>query len=132
MAGDYNWYKRHYSDKSVDVTLAATDTGKADVIAVKSANHQIFVQKISVNIYTAAAQAVTFQDDASTPVKIGAVPASQATPIVFDYGPKGVALTAGKNLDISNTAGPAALIHIEAYERPVNGALHLGVAASGQ
>jgi hypothetical protein len=116
-AGDYTHYKDLYSDKTVDIDLAATDAGKDNVIVVKSANHQIWVQKISYSVITAAAQPVTFQDDASTPVKITVVPASQATSVVIDFGPKGVPLTIGKNLDISNTAGPAAKIHIEAYEK---------------
>lgn len=118
--------------KTVDVTLAAADTGKADVVAVKSANHQLFIQKITYNPVTVAAQAVTFQDDAGTPVKIGVIPASQATPLTLDFGPKGVALTAGKNLDISNTAGPAAQIHIEAYEKIVSGSISTGTAAASQ
>lgn len=118
--------------KTVDITLAAGDTGKNDVLAVKSANHQLWVQKITYNPVTVAAQAVTFQDDAGTPVKIGVIPASQATPITLDFGPKGVALTAGKNLDISNTAGPAAQIHIEAYEKIVSGAISTGTAAASQ
>ena len=115
--GDYGHFQRMFPSKNVNVDLAAADSGKNDIIAVRSANHQIYVQKISYNVITAAAQAVTFQDDAGTPVKIAVVPASQATPIVFDFGPEGVPLTIGKNLDISNTAGPAAKIHVEAYEK---------------
>lgn len=116
--GDYTFYtQRWFTNRATDVDFAATDGGKDNVVVVRSANHQIFIQKISYNPVTAAAQAVTFQDDAMTPVKIATVPASQSTPMVFDFGPKGVALSVGKNLDITNTAGPAAKIHIEAYER---------------
>lgn len=122
--GDYTQYKAWHRDKTTDVDLAATDGGKDNVIAVRSANQQLFIQKIAYNPITVAAQAVTFQDDAGTPVKIAVVPASQATPLVFDFGPKGRPLTAGKNLDIANTAGPAAAIHIEAYERDVNAAIN--------
>src|SRR5258705_114763 len=123
MVGDYSQYKRIYSDKTTDINLAATDAGLAGVTAVRNTSYQLFIQKISFNPITAAAQAVIFRDSANTPIGIGTVPASQSTPLVFDFGPKGVALTAGKNLDISNTAGPAAKIHIEAYERPVNAAI---------
>lgn len=131
-AGDYVFYKNLYTDRTADVVLAAADTGKDNIVAVKSANHQLFVQKISYNPVTAAAQAVLFQDDNGTPVVIGTVPASQASPIVFDFGPKGRPLTAGKNLDISNVAGPAANVHVEAYERIVSGAINTGTTAAGQ
>lgn len=132
MFGDYTSYQKWNTKKTANVQLATGDAGKDNVIAVKSANHQLFIQKISYEPITAAAQAVTFQDDAGTPVKIAVVPASQASPLVFDFGPEGYALTAGKNLDIANTAGPAAAIHIEAYEKIVSGAIHTGLAASGQ
>jgi hypothetical protein len=117
MLGDYTFFQKTFTSKNANIDLAAGDGGKADIVAPRNANWQIFVQKISYNPVTAAAQVVTFQDDAGTPVKICTVPASQATPIVFDFGPTGVPLTVGKNLDISNVAGPAAKIHIEAYEK---------------
>jgi hypothetical protein len=116
-AGDYTQYRRWYADKTADVDLATGDGGKANVITCRSANHQLFIQKISYLPITSAAQAITFQDTANTPVKIGVVPASQTSPIILDYGPAGRALTAGKNFSLANTAGPAAAVHIEAYEK---------------
>jgi hypothetical protein len=117
-AGDYVHYRQMFSDRTKDTVLAATDSGKTDLATVKNANHRLYIQKISYNPITAHATAIVFQDDAGTPVKIGTVPASQTTPIVFDYGPKGRALTLGKNLDASQSgAGPAGDIHVECYER---------------
>lgn len=120
MSGDYFRFQRLHRSKNANLDLAASDGGKDNIIVVRSADHQIWVQKIHYAPITAAAQAVTFQDDAATPVKIAVVPASQSTPLVFDFGPTGVPLTIGKNLDIANTAGPAAKIHIEAYEKLAN------------
>jgi hypothetical protein len=117
QTGDYGHFQRTFESKTTDVTLATSDGGKQDVIAVRSASHQLWIQRITYHPITAAAQVVTFQDDNGTPLKIGTIPASQATPIVIDHGPKGVPLTVGKNLDIANTAGPAAQIHIEAYQK---------------
>lgn len=128
MTGDYAQYRRWYTDKTTDTDLAATDAGKAGVITPRSANHQLFIQKITYSPITAAAQAVTVQDTNGTPVKIGVVPASQSLPLTLDYGPRGRALTAGKNLDIVNVAGPAAAIHIEAYERLVSGVTNLATS----
>lgn len=124
MTGDYTQYQRWFTKKTADADLAATDAGKAGIVAVKDARHQLFIQKITYNPVVVAAQAVTFQDSNGTPVKLALVPASQATPVTYDFGPAGKALTAGKNLDISNTAGPAAAIHVEAYERIVNAAVN--------
>ena len=115
--GDYGHYRLFGTDKTTDVVLAVGDAGKDNVITPKSANHQLFIQKITASIVTAAAQAITIRDDAGTPVVIDVIPASQATSIILDYGPKGRALTVGKNLDIVNTAGPAFDFHIEAYEK---------------
>lgn len=133
MWGDYTQFQKWNTRKTVDVTLATADAGKAAVIAPKTtANHQLFIQKIFYSPVTAAAQAVTFRDSAGTPVVVGVIPASQSTPITLDFGPSGMPLTAGKNLDISNTAGPAANIHIEAYEKIVSGNIQSNSGASGQ
>lgn len=121
MYGDYSQYQKWNASKTTDFFLAAAAAGQAAVIAPKSANHQLFIQKIVFNVSTAAAQSIIFRDSNGTPLVIGTVPASQSTPLTMDFGPKGVALTTGKNLDISNTAGPAGMIHIEAYEKIGNG-----------
>jgi hypothetical protein len=117
---DYRYFQQLHRSKTTDTDLGTGEAGKTDVITVRSADHQIWVQKITYAPTTAAAQAVTFQDDAGSPLVIAVVPASQATPITIDFGPKGTPLGVGKNLDISNTAGPGAHIHIEAYETLAN------------
>ena len=118
--GDYAGYQNHYSNKTTDVTLAAADTGKANVIAPKSANHAIYIQKVTYTPLTVAAQAITLVDDGSG-ADLALIPASQATPYVADYGPKGIKLTTGANLDITPaSAGPAGMFHIEAYEKLEN------------
>ncbi len=117
--GDYAQEKRWHTDKTTDVQLLAADGGKADCIAPKSASHQLFIQKITATVQTAAAQAVTIRDDSTTNIVLGVIEASAAvgTIRIFDFGPKGIALGVGKNLDIANTAGPAIEFHIEAYEK---------------
>ncbi len=123
--GDYVGYQNHYSNKTTDLTvLAATDD--TTLITAKSANHQIFVQKITITISTYSAKTWLFKDSAGTPVELDLVtiPAagvalpSENNSIVLDYGPKGTPLTLGKNLllDVS-AAGAAGRIHVEAYEK---------------
>jgi len=125
MAGDYAFYRRQYSDKTVDATiLAATDD--QTLITAKSAKHTIFVQKITVEITTYSAKTWTFTDSNGTPKPVAhiSIPAaavalpSESNIITCDFGLKGLALTEGKNflLDVS-AAGAAGAIHIEAYEK---------------
>lgn len=126
MAGDYNKYRMCYADKSTDLTvLAATDD--TTLITPKSADHQIFVQRIVVTISTYAAKTWLFKDSAGTPVELDLISipaaavalASESNAFAtLDYGPVGTPLTKGKNLllDVS-AAGAAGRIHVEAYEK---------------
>lgn len=128
MAGDYTHLQFQHTRKVTDVfVLAATDyTTATAIVSVKSANHRLYVQKISVNITTYGTDTWTFRDSAGTPVPIGhiSIPgaavalASESGSIIFDYGPTGIALTLGKNLDmIMSGTGSAGAIHVEAYEK---------------
>jgi hypothetical protein len=128
MAGDYLHPQYQHTRKVTDVfVLAATDyTTPAAVVSVKSANHRLYVQKISINVTTYGSDTWTFQDSAGTPVPIAhiSIPAavvalaSESGSIIFDYGPTGIALTLGKNLNMTMSGtGSAGAIHIEAYER---------------
>ena len=108
----------------VDKQILAADAGPFDnVVAVLTTTHQIFIQKITLSIYTHAAQTITFVDDAATPVKIAArldAASAAGVPdvIVWDFGPHGTALTLGKNLDITlSAAGIGARVHIEGYQK---------------
>ena len=126
MAGDYLQHQFNHTRKIKDLFILAATDDQTDVIAVKSANHRIYIQKITVAITTYSAKTWTFQDDASTPVPIWhiSIPAaavalpSESNTMVADFGPTGVALTLGKNLDLDvSAAGAAGVIHIEAYEK---------------
>lgn len=77
----------------------------------------IYVQSITVNIKTSAAQSITFQDNASTPIVVNFIEASAAAGVTrtINFGARGFALTLGKQLDISGVAGPAYSYSVEAY-----------------
>lgn len=111
-------YRSKWGDASISGVVLAAGTGAADAIAVKSAKHTIFIQKITLFIKTSAAQTITFQDDASTPLDAYIVEASAAAGVIrsIDYGARGFKLTEGKNFDIVNTAGPAYSYAVEAYQ----------------
>ncbi len=138
---DYLAYKKRYTNKSIDRQIVAADdtTALNNLIAVKSANHQLFIQKIAFYETTESnGKSLTFQDDASTQVVLGkylSVTAGAGIPkaLLVDFGPQGYALSAGKNLDVVvSAAGIAGALHIEAYERIVSGAIHTGLAAAAQ
>lgn len=117
--GDYSRKLDRYTDVSVQYQIAAADTGTKTPIAA-STGYSIFVQKILVSIFTDAAQSLTFQDNAGTPVVIGKTKASPGLgPILFDFGPDGYPLTEAKQLDIViSGAGLGAAIFITAYKKP--------------
>lgn len=124
MAVRHRNYLSQYKDLSRALNLLATDTPTtvgADFLAGR-AGYTIYILKIIVHVRTAAAQAITFQDDAGTPVVIAVLPASAAAGdqhVLVDVqdGP-GIPLTEGKNLDITGAAGVAATISIVAYLKP--------------
>lgn len=124
-AGDYTHFKFHHRNKTRSRHVLATDTSTqlADFITPKSAEHTLYIQRISFAPTTYAAQNFTFRDGAGTPVPIGviSVPASALTTgvnqWVLDYGPEGTPLTKGKELDvIVSAAGLAGRLVVEAYE----------------
>jgi hypothetical protein len=141
MQGDYTQYRRWYTDKSLDRQIVAADdtTALNNIIAPKSANHQLFIQKLVFYETTESnGKSLTFQDDSSTQIVLGkysSVTAAAGIPksLVLDFGPKGYALGAGKNLDVVvSAAGIAGALHIEAYERIVSGGINTGTAAASQ
>lgn len=119
MAGDYMIFQRRYQTLSTNKQVAATDSGTIHLIAdaLVFANHTLNVQKIEIAVLTDAAQTATFQDTSG--VKIAVTKSSPGLgPIVFDFGPEGIAVTEAKGLDVVlSGAGLALAIHVEAYQR---------------
>lgn len=112
--------RRVFTDMTKSVTLTASDTTQ-DAFLAKRANYRIWVQRIVVYITTDAAQSMTFQDDAGTPLVIATVPSSPGdeTRWDFDFGPAGVALGENQDLDISlSAAGLAGQVTVYAYRAP--------------
>lgn len=129
---DYGFYRSTFKNASTVVLVAAADSGTKDnVIAPSNTNYRIYVQRIILSVFTDAAQTLTFQDDAGTPVVIAKSPASPGlgVEVVADFGPEGIGLTTAKNLDIViSAAGLGAQVSIEAYQRIPPGT---AIAAAG-
>jgi hypothetical protein len=124
-AGDYTHFKFTHRNKTRSRHVLATDTSTelADFITPRSAEHTIYIQRISFAPTTYATQNFLFRDGAGTPVPIGqiTVPGAALTTgvnqWVIDYGPEGTPLTKGEELDvIVSAAGLAGRLVVEAYE----------------
>jgi len=116
--GDYARKRIIFRDASTTANFAATD-GNTTLITGKT-NNTVYVQRIIVTIKTSAAQAITFEDSANTPIYVAKIPASPGadTRWDFDFGPEGKALTSAKNLAMDMTAGNAGHVEVLAYFKP--------------
>jgi hypothetical protein len=127
-------YRTWYRDISRTLNIEAGDvpsTVGANFLVGK-AGFTIFVQRISVHVLTAAAQAITFQDDAGSPIEIAILPASAAVGDlhVLLSSEEGVALTPGTNLDIVGAAGVQCRVIVEAYLKQTSALSVAALAAS--
>lgn len=116
--GDFARKRVIYQDASTTIDFAATD-GTTTLITGKT-GYSLYVQEIIVMIKTSAAQTITFQDSAGSPVYVFKIPASPGadTRWEFSAGPEGKALTSAKNLSMAMTAGNAGHVEVLAYFKP--------------
>ena len=95
-----------------------------NVVVPRDTNHTVYVHKIVLSILAHANNKDFFaQDTAGTPVVIArhtdkTAAAGVLSVITWDFGPHGVALTAGKGLDVvSEASGIDGLVHCEGYHK---------------
>ena len=123
MAGDYLHWQFQHARKIADVNILTGTAAYADVLTPKSADHQIYIQKITLSITTHAADVYTFDDDGAGPAIAvhtdAAAAAGVLSVVVWDFGPTGRPLTKGANLDVSHSSTGVAVAHIEGYEKLV-------------
>jgi hypothetical protein len=112
---NFNYTRKAYPSADGDLAFTTAQT-TATIETAKSATHTIYITRIIVWIKTDAAQSLTFQDNNGTPVIIAKIPTSPGadTRWDFDFGPKGVPLTLGKNLTATFSAAGLAG-HMEWY-----------------
>lgn len=105
--------------------IIATDTGTTTLIPNTNTKKQLIVRKITINVYTSAAQAFGFESNGSGADPVFNKAASPAVgPHQIDFGELGYALPAGEGLAIALgvTGGNAFTYVIECYKRPIAGA----------
>ncbi len=113
-------YRSFYTDVSMNTVVAAAGGDQTLISIGARTSWTIFVQRIIVYITTDAAQSWSFEDDNGTPKKIAEVTASPGdeTRWDFDFGPIGVPLTEGKDLELNvSAAGLAGHIEVYAYRK---------------
>lgn len=114
-----------WENLSAQGEIVAADTGTATLIPQTNTKKQLVVRKITINVYTTAAQAFGFESSGSGADPVfnkAASPALGAHQI--DFGEVGYALPAGEGLAIALgvTGGNAFTYVVECYKRPIAGA----------
>jgi len=125
--GDYLQMQRENEGFALDQQTAAAEQTTTTAKAVRTALHQIFVQRIvmSITTHANAKVALTVQSSNATPVPIASrtdLTAAAGVPdvIVWDFGPKGTPIAVGENLNwlwSTGGSGPIGRVHIEGYQK---------------
>lgn len=125
--GDYLQYQRENHALSAYANITATEQTATAALTVKSANHQIWVQRITLSITTHANAkvALTVQSSNGTPKVIASrtdLTAAAGVPdvIVWDFGPKGVPIAVGESVNwlwSTGGSGPVGVAVIEGYQK---------------
>lgn len=122
MSDPYRRYTSFYQDVSGSFRVLAADGGPDTLVTVRNANYTLNLQKVHIEVTTTGAFTWTFQDSAGTPVPL--VPSISTAAIAhfdFDFGPKGIPLTLGKNLVLSiSGAGAVGWVAWEGYSQLAN------------
>lgn len=107
--------------KNGSLIFTTATTGSQTLVAALDALHTVYVQRIVVTIQTSAAQSITFQDTAGAPVYVAKVSSSPGTDTrwEFNFGPKGLPLTLGKDLvAVFSSTGLAGHMEWNTYQLP--------------
>lgn len=120
---EYRRLVTSYQEISTGASLTTSSTGSTGVTLVTanaSGKQTIFIQKLHVEITTGASGVTwSFQGDASGVNLVPGVSAAAINHFDFDFGPRGFALTQGKNFVVVPSAtGAAGNISWEGYQRP--------------
>lgn len=107
--------------------ITATAQAATAIITAKSSKHRIYVQKVTLSITTHAngKVALTLQSSNASPVPIVSrtdLTAAAGVPdtITWDFGPTGIPIALGENLNglwSTGDSGPTGCFTIEAYQK---------------
>ena len=122
-------YKKKPGLWTAQALITATAQATTAAKTVRSANHQLFVQRITLSIATHAngKVALTVQSSNATPVVIFSrtdLTAAAGVPDfeTIDFGPEGIAMIKGESVNwlwSTGGSGPVGKAHMEGYEKLV-------------
>lgn len=104
-----------------DVNILVGTQNYGDVLVPISSAWQLFVTKITLSITTHFAGTVTIDDDGAGPPIAAHTDAAAGAGVLsvvhWDFGDKGRPITAGANVDVSQSAaGIVGVLHLEGYQ----------------
>lgn len=114
-------YRRRFTPCSYQAVITAgADPSATDIIPAKT-GFAIVVTRMTFNCTTDAAQSLTIQDDAASPVVAGVFGASPGVGTKqISFEPQGIEMTQDKNLDLAASgAGLAGTLLVEGYYLPL-------------
>jgi hypothetical protein len=125
----YTRLQHEHSGWRAQALITATEQTTVAAKTVRSANHQLYVQRITLSITTHANAkvALTVQSSNATPVPIASrtdLTAAAGVPdtLVWDFGPTGVAMLTGESVHwlwSTGGSGPVGKAVMEGYEKLV-------------
>ena len=125
--GDYLYYQHTYNGWRAQALITATAQATVAAKTVRSANHQLFVQRItlSIAVHANAKVALTVQSSNATPVVIASrtdLTAAAGVPdtLVWDFGPAGIEMIKGESVHwlwSTGDSGPVGKATMEGYEK---------------
>lgn len=115
-----------YENVSVQGEITAGQTGDIAALTNSKSNADVVVRKVTINVYTSAAQAFQLQSDGAGGDPVFNVASSPGVgPRSIDFGELGYQLPTGEGLEwaLGGTGGNAFIYVIEAYRLPKVGAV---------
>lgn len=99
---------------NTSTAMVAADTSK--VIVAARTNYTFYIQRFTYVPTTVNAATIAVASTTTTTARYALIPASQAVPYVANFGPEGLAVTAGESLTATPSgAGPAGQFRVEGY-----------------
>lgn len=123
----YGRYRKQNTAWSANATITSVDQTATAAKTVRSANHQLYIQKITLSITTHANSkvALTVQSSNGTPVVVAShtdLTAAAGVPdtLVWDFGAEGIPIAIGESINwlwSTGGTGPTGRAHMEGYEK---------------
>ncbi len=124
MSDGYLFNRKHYGDWGGSIEVLSLSSGTIPMVKCSfKAQNQIWIQRIHIHISTALAGVTwTVQDSTGVtvlgPISAAVAPTQDPIAAEYDFGPKGLAITPGADLQLVLSApGASGDVTWDAYQR---------------